>query len=492
MDQENGGLPAGWAYVTLNDVSKINMGQSPSSEFYNTHKEGLPFFQGKAEFGCFYPTAVKWCTNPIKVAEKDDILISVRAPVGTTNLALEKCCIGRGLSAIRPLLDLPTKYFFYYLRFIESEIEALGTGTTFKSISSNTLRTLSFPFAPIPEQHRIVAEIEKQFSRLDEAVAGLKRIQANLKRYRASVLKAAVEGKLTAEWRKQHPDTEPAEQLLQRILKERRAHWEQAELEKMQAAGKPPKDGQWKLKYKEPVAPDVSDLPELPEGWVWINLEQLAKAIPHALKAGPFGSSLKKSFYVKSGYKIYGQEQVIKNDPYYGDYYIDESHYELLKSCAVQPGDILISLVGTIGKVLVLPKDIEPGIINPRLVKLTLDERLIGVEFLKSYLQSPYVKYLFALASHGGTMDILNLKILKELPIPLPPINEQISIIQEIDRVTTIENSLVKIIQVNLKRAERLRQSILKKAFSGKLVPQDPNDEPASVLLEKIKEGQRA
>lgn len=207
-DQENG-LPVGWAYVALSDVCNINMGQSPSSEYYNTHKEGLPFFQGKAEFGCFYPTAVKWCTNPVKIAEKDDILISVRAPVGTTNLALEKCCIGRGLSAVRPLLDLPSKYIFYYLRFTESKIEALGTGTTFKSISSNTLRTLSFPLAPLPEQNRIIAEIEKQFSRLDEAVAGLKRIQANLKRYRASVLKSAVEGKLTAEWRKQHTDSNP-------------------------------------------------------------------------------------------------------------------------------------------------------------------------------------------------------------------------------------------------------------------------------------------
>ena len=100
-------------------------------------------------------------------------MISVRAPVGATNLALDKCCIGRGLSAIRPLLDLPSKYVFYYLRFIESDIDALGTGTTFKSISSSTLRALPFPLAPLSEQNRIVAEIEKQFSRLDEAVAGL-------------------------------------------------------------------------------------------------------------------------------------------------------------------------------------------------------------------------------------------------------------------------------------------------------------------------------
>ena len=124
------------------------------------------------------------------------------------------------------------------------------------------------PVAPLEQQQRIVAEIEKQFSRLDEAVANLKRVKANLKRYKAAVLKAAVEGKLTEEWRKAHPDVEPASKLLDRILAERRAKWEEAELAKMEAKGKAPKNDKWKAKYKEPAAPDFTSLQGLPGSWV--------------------------------------------------------------------------------------------------------------------------------------------------------------------------------------------------------------------------------
>ena len=191
-------LPAGWQKPALAEVAEIIMGQSPSSEYYNSDGEGLPFFQGKAEFGELYPEPVKWCSQPNKVAQKDDVLMSVRAPVGPTNLAITECCIGRGLAAIRPRDAVPGRYILYYLRSIESGIDALGTGTTFKAISGGILRSIPIPIAPSAQQGCIVAEIEKQFSRLDEAVANLKRVRANLKRYKASVLKAAVEGKLVS------------------------------------------------------------------------------------------------------------------------------------------------------------------------------------------------------------------------------------------------------------------------------------------------------
>ena len=137
--------------------------------------------------------------------------------------------------------------------------------------------------AATPEQHRIVEAIESYFTRLDDAVATLERVQRNLKRYRASVLKAAVEGRLVpteAELaRAEGRDYEPASVLLERILAERRRRWEEAELAKMKAKGKTPKDDKWKAKYKEPVAPDTSNLPDLPEGWCWATVEQLASTV---------------------------------------------------------------------------------------------------------------------------------------------------------------------------------------------------------------------
>ncbi|MEK7837026.1 MAG: restriction endonuclease subunit S, partial [candidate division NC10 bacterium] len=266
--KNNDELPEGWIIKKLDDACNIIMGQSPPGNTYNKDKSGLPFFQGKAEFGVRYPTVVKWCSKPKKVAYKNDVLISVRAPVGPTNIASSDCCIGRGLAVIRPLEGTDYLYVFYYLRSIEHELAQMGTGSTFKAISGSDLKSLLFPVAPTNEQHLIVSELEKQFSRLDEAVAALKRIKANLKRYKASVLKAAVEGKLTEEWRKQNPDIESADKLLERIKKERSLRGVERRS---------------KLRGKEEIASPLArkdNLPELPKGWVWASLDQISDINP--------------------------------------------------------------------------------------------------------------------------------------------------------------------------------------------------------------------
>jgi len=230
---------------------------------------------------------------------------------------------------------------------------------------------------------------------------------------------------------------------------------------------------------------------ELPEGWDWTSFEELAEMIPNALKAGPFGSALKKSFYVPNGYKIYGQEQVINEDPHFGNYYIDETRYEELKSCAVKPGDILISLVGTIGKVLILPEGIEPGIINPRLVKLSLDRILVNNEYVKKYLESPSVRDYLSKLSHGGTMDILNLSILKTLKISLPPLNEQKRIVAAIEALRERSQKARSALSAIPELCDKFRQSVLAAAFRGDLTAdwreQNPDVESASTLLERIR-----
>jgi type I restriction enzyme S subunit len=378
-----------------------------------------------------------------------------------------KSWVNNHAHVLRARNGIPNAYIKYYLDIVD--YHKFVSGTTRLKLNQSAMRQIPVPIAPPNQQKLIVAEIEKQCSRLDEALTALKRIQANLKRYKASVLKAAVEGKLTEQWRKEHPDVETANELLKRVLIERRKKWEGDYIKKfVRAHGHAPKDDSWKKKYKEPAPPDISNLPKLPKAWVWATVEQLAKNESNAIKAGPFGSSLKKSFYVPKGFKIYGQEQVLRDDPYFGDYYIDKHLYEKLKSCAVQPGDILVSLVGTIGRVLILPKNIEPGIINPRLVKLSLNNRIMNAKFIKAYIQSPYVKHLFSLSSHGGTMDILNLTILKKIPIPLPPLDEQNVIMDELERIFSVEWEIELTIDTNQKRAERLRQAILRSAFAGR------------------------
>lgn len=175
----------------LKDCCTIIAGQSPKSKYYNSNGDGLPFFQGKADFGELYPSIRVYCSQPTKIAEKDDILLSVRAPVGPTNLAPCKVCIGRGLTAIRPSEVLLTRYVLLFFRYFEAQLASKGTGTTFKAITQDVVKNLEIPIPPLPEQERIVARIEELFSQLDAGVETLKKTKAQLSVYRQAVLKEA-------------------------------------------------------------------------------------------------------------------------------------------------------------------------------------------------------------------------------------------------------------------------------------------------------------
>lgn len=306
-------------------------------------------------------------------------------------------------------------------------------GATQQNISQTIIKAYPFPVAPESEQERIVARIEELFSQLDAGTAALKRAQVQLNRYKASVLKAAVEGKLVP----QDPNDEPAVEVLHMF-------------------------GKSSLNRK--------DLPTLPIGWCWTVLETLASEKKYSIKAGPFGSSLKKEFYTPTGYKVYGQEQVIRGDAFFGDYYIDEKRFQLLRSNEVMPGDVLVSLVGTIGRVLILPESIEPGIINPRLVKFSFDDRIFDSGYFKHFMESSTARRQFSTVSHGQTMEVLNLGVLRKLCIPLPPLEEQKRIACEIERQASIISELQGSIHSEEKRSLTVRHSILKTAFEGKLV----------------------
>jgi type I restriction enzyme S subunit len=187
-------LPPGWKWQTLEQICAVVLGQSPPSSAYNDQGVGLPFYQGKAEFGALYPTPTRWCTQPIRVAQAGDVLISVRAPVGPTNLCREESCIGRGLAALRPRQGLSGRYLLYYLRHVEPGWAARATGTTFAAISSKVLKSTLVPLAPLPEQRRIVAAIEGHFARLEAGLAALERARAGLTGYQEAVLQASCAG----------------------------------------------------------------------------------------------------------------------------------------------------------------------------------------------------------------------------------------------------------------------------------------------------------
>lgn len=186
--------PPGWAWSRLGDYCHVEMGQSPASAHYNQQGNGIPFFQGKADFGSLTATARYWCTKPAKLAQAGDVLLSVRAPVGPTNLAVEECCIGRGLAALRPLAGVPSAHLLWTIRAFEADLVALGTGTTFVAISRKNIENFPIPVPPLAEQKRIVAKIDELMSLCDKLERGLAGEAELRKRYAAAATHSLVEG----------------------------------------------------------------------------------------------------------------------------------------------------------------------------------------------------------------------------------------------------------------------------------------------------------
>ena len=200
-DETSEALPKGWTLQALSVAADVVMGQSPPGASYNEEGIGAPFFQGKSEFGQMYPTVRKWTTAGTKFANAGDILLSVRAPVGPTNVADANCVIGRGLAAIRAKNHMNQVFLLWFLRSFENEIAAKGTGTTFDSISGVALRNQMIKVPPLAEQEKIVKILEEQLSRLDAALATSDTIEKKASAMRRSLLHGAFTGELTREWR---------------------------------------------------------------------------------------------------------------------------------------------------------------------------------------------------------------------------------------------------------------------------------------------------
>jgi type I restriction enzyme S subunit len=320
---------------------------------------------------------------------------------------------------------------------------------------------------PLPDQRRIVAEIEKQFTRLDAGVSALKRTQANLKRYRAAVLKAACEGclvpteaalhksgsgvpplvsKLTPQTKRQDAAStfETGEQLLARILREREKNW------------------QGRGKYKSPFAPDTANLPPLPEGWAWANIEQLAAPERNSITDGPFGSNLKTEHYVESGPRVIRLQNI--GDGVYIDEeaHITESHFERLQKHRVFSNDIVIAGFGeNPPRSCIIPKFLGPAIVKADCIRFKPHTSILS-KYLNTVLNSEPIRKRTKGMVHGIGRPRLNLGEIKSIIVPIPSLTEQTRIVSEVERRLSIIDEIETLAATNLAHANRLRQSILK------------------------------
>jgi type I restriction enzyme S subunit len=374
-------------------------------------------------------------------------------------------------------------------RVVRQQIEkrARTTAGIYK-ISQRDIEAFRIPVAPLAEQRRIVEKVEELFSDLDAGVAALERVRTKLTRYRSAVLHAAVTGRLTAAWRDQHgPPSEPGPQLLQRVLAERRRQWEERTLARYARDGRQPPKG-WRDRYPQPAEPNTEGLPELPAGWCWVTVDQLSSHIRNGYFQSPTG--------LCTGVPILRINAVRPMDVRLGECrYLPDS--DALRDYFIEDGDLLftryngsVELLGVAGMV----RGCTEPVVHP--------DKLIRVKAVLSHPQPAFLEvacnagmsraHMVGRARTTAGQTGISGTDVKETPVPLPPVAEQAAVVEAVQEKLSQIDALEAEVGRGLARAGRLRQAILKAAFEGRLVPQDPTDEPAATLLERLRRSRAA
>jgi len=465
-------LPSGWAWVRLGDFVYLEMGQSPASQYYNQSGDGLPFFQGKADFGVLYPTPRYWCTQPKKYAFPGDVLLSVRAPVGPTNISNIKCCIGRGLAALRPIMGVRSLFVNYFMMRFRRSLEMLATGTTFTAVTKKDIENLIIPLPPLFEQQRIVARIDELMARCDaletlraereekriavhaaaikqlldtqdvEASAKAWRfiswnfgelyaVKENVAELRKAILQLAVMGKLVP----QDPNDPPASELLKEV---------EAEKQRLVNEGK--------IKKKKPLPPiNPDEVPyELPTGWEWVRLGEIVKSMD-------YGTS-QKTCDDQALIPVYRMGNIV------GGQIIDECFkyispdIEDLPRLYLKRNDILFNRTNSyelVGKSALYKGSDDYATFASYLIRVGLFENQTNPEYISMVMNAPYFRSSQIepeIVQQCGQANFNGTK-LSICSIPLPPMQEQLKIVAKADRLMTLCDQLQS--SINAKAAKQ-------------------------------------
>jgi len=450
------------ALRSLGEVCKTTSGGTPSRSKPHYFEGTIPWVKsGELPDGIVvqnseYISDEAISNSSAKLLPAGTLLVALYgATVGKLGILSRPAATNQAVCAIFPSDAINTKFLFWYLLAKRPWLIGQAAGGAQPNISQGVVRSLLVPVMPLAAQHEIVAGIEKQFSRLDEAVANLQRVKANLKRYKASVLKDAVEGRLVpteAELaRREGRSFETGELLLQRILGERKNLWS------------------GRGKYKSPISVDSALQESQPEGWASVSWETILAPEDGSFKRGPFGSALTKAIFVHSGFKVYEQYCPINDDCSFARYYITREKFEALKGFAVRAGDYLISCSGvTLGRITRVPEKFDPGVINQALLRVRLNPTVIDHGYFLHLFRGPlFQTQIFEQSAGAAIPNVRGVAELKAMPMPLPPLPEQRRIADEVERRLSLIRSVETEVDVNIKRAQALRQSTLSKAFVG-------------------------
>ena len=469
-------LPAGWVRTKFSEIYELAYGKSLTK---NTRNPGgkYPVFGSNGVVG--YHDAF--------LVEGPTIVVGRKGAAGAVSFSPKPCWPIDTTYYVRDGGHTDVQFSFYLITSLR--LNQLDRSTAIPGLNRDDAYHLVIRLPPLPEQHRIVAKIEQLFSELDKGIESLKTARAQLATYRQAVLKHAFEGKLTAQWREENKDKlEKPEQLLARIKQERAALYERqlqewkTAVKEWEAKGrnskKPPKPR--KPKDVSPVL-NVGSLVVLPTAWRWTTVSEIADLVADGTHHTPD--------YASSGIPFISVKNVRHGRVSFDDckFISWDDHEALTQRCHPELGDLLITKSGTIGRLAIVPD---------REFSLFVSVALVKIQSARAHISSRWLRYAFEhhimglnidQQIKGGLLKNYHLEDLRLARLPLCGVREQEELVRLIDERLSVLEQLDSTLELQLVGANALRQSILKKAFSGQLVAQDPHDEPASILLNKIK-----
>jgi type I restriction enzyme S subunit len=487
VSRGNSRLPEGWIQATLGDITvpKVKQGAPPESEVFTyidisgVDNEAKSITDPKELSGSEAPSRARQHVGP------GDVLVSMTRPnlnaVAVVPPQYDGAIASTGFDVLRPI-QVDPKWVFAHVRSSQfvAAMTRLVQGALYPAVRSDDIRAYEIPIPPLPEQRRIVARIEELQTRTRRAREIVEVVPELLEQFRQAVLSSAFRGDLTAGWRERHPEVEPAATLLEHIRAERRRHWEATELETMRAKGKEPKNERWKQRYKGPEPIDTGELLELPGGWAWSSIDQICHVVRGA---SPRPAGDPRYFNGQSTPWITVGEITKDEEIFLHTTATCLTDAGRKRSRYIEPGTLLLTNSGvTLGvpKITAIGGCINDG--SVALLGLGGELQLYLYYFLASR-----TKALRAI-NQGAAQPNLNTDIVRSIRVPVPPQVELREVVGKIRALLSLQGRVMSAAASVSDTVKPLDQALLAKAFRGELVPQDPNDEPASVLLERIRE----
>lgn len=490
--------PKTWAWARIDEVGEVVSGATPStkvSEYWGNDviwfsPADLTGYRAKFIAKGAKSISLKGLSNSsARVFPAGSVMFSSRAPVGYVAINMHEASTNQGFKTLVPNAGVFNEYVYYYFKAIRHIAEQRATGTTFKELSGSAFSALPIVLPPTNEQRRIVEKIEAMFERIDKGVENLRGAKAALALYRQSLLKSAFEGKLTADWRAQNADKlEAPKTLLARIQKERETRYKSALEDWQTALSEWRADGEVGRKPGKPSRPDwpkeitFQGLKPIPDGWFYLPFEAVAYSIRNGISAKPDGQGPLKIFRISAvrarAFDLMDFRRITDNDGSmeayrlnYGDLVFTRYNgsRDYVGVSAMYRGD------GThVYPDKLIRCEIKSDLLNPAYLEMATN---CGES--RAHLES-------LIRTTAGQSGISGGDI-KSMPVPICSPAEQAEITRILDTRLTAADRMEAEIDAALSRADALRQSILKRAFAGNLVPQDPTDEPALTLLARIK-----